>query len=299
MHCNYNKISRHIKMKKILPALALASTIALTFFSCNKSETTDNKSTDSTALIDSAVTVTEVDMQVLSIARGYEMTFDTTRLKLAMVANVQWPTEIGSYKMKTLQDSIIAICFPFCENIDVKKAMFNYVTDLNQTGLVDDASAITPIDKVYPDSVNNFSMQLDARVLELTENLVTYQVVESSYLGGAHPNVASRTFTFDLAKDKILTISDLIAQHKIDDFKVAVSKQLAEQLEMTPAALDDMLLVKPFTISSTIYCADGYIYVHYNPYELLPYSFGTIDVQISPLENEGLLTPYAKELLLN
>lgn len=286
-------------MKKIFPALTLASLLALALFSCNKSDSATDKTTDSTAVIDSAVTEVEVDMQVLSIARGYEMMFDTVKLKLAMVANVQWPTEIGNYKMTTLQDSIIAICFPLAEKTAVKKAMYNYVNDLNQTGLVDDASSITPIDKVYPDSVNNFSMQLDARILEFTENLITYQVVESSYLGGAHPNVASRTFTFDLAKNKILTISDLIAQHKIDDFKVAVSKQLAEQLEMTPAALDDMLLVKPFTISSTIYCADGYIFVHYNPYELLPYSFGTIDVQISPLENEGLLTPYAKELLLN
>lgn len=285
-------------MNKIFPCIAAASIFALTLACCSKSDVNNSSDIDSVAIADTLVSELEVDLNALSTAKSYSIKYDSIEMKLAIGAKIEWPEKIAKYNITTLKDSILGFCFPEFQSFPIKVAMLKYVEDVAMTGMTDEATSVTPIGKVYQDSVNNFSMNLDARMLEITDKLVTYQITETSYLGGAHPNMVSRTFTYDLANAKILNISDLIAQHKIDAFKTLVAKQLADQLELTPAALDEMLLIKPLPIGKTIYCTDGSIFIHYNPYEILPHIFGSTDVQISALENESILTPYARELLI-
>ncbi len=285
-------------MKKILLSIATVPLFALSLTCCSKSTDGNSSAQDSIAMADSLVSELEVDLKALSSAKSYALKFDSIEMKLAISSKIEWPEKISKYNITPLQDSILGFCFPEFQAFPIKVAMLKYVEDLEMTGITDDATSITPIDKIYPDSVSNFSMNLDARMMEITDKLVTYQITETSYLGGAHPNMVSRTFTYDLTNAKILNISDIIAQHKIDAFKTLVARQLADQLELTPAALDEMLLVKPLPLGKTIYCTDGNIYIHYNPYEILPHIFGATDVQISALENENMLTPYARQLLV-
>lgn len=285
-------------MKKLLPAIATASLLALSLNCCSKSSSSHSSAEDSIAMADSLVSELEVDLKILSTAKSYAIKFDSVEMKLAICSNIEWPEKISKYNISPLRDSLLTFCFPDFKNFPVKVAMMKYCENIDMTGFADETSSIVPLDKVYPDSVNNYSIKLDGRVVEISEKILTYQITETSYLGGAHPNLMSRSFTYDLNNGKIITISDLIAPHKVDAFKTLVAKQLADQLELTPAALDDMLLVKPLPISDIIYCTDGCIFIHYNPYEILPHIYGTIDVQISALENESILTPYGRQLLV-
>lgn len=286
-------------MKRSFPALTAAIFAASSLFlSCSGSGHGSSSDTDSIAA-DTTLHELEIDLTVMSAVRSYAIDIDTNSYHLCLSADLQWPKKIGDYDIKPLQDSIVAYSFPNVTRESVKNAILAYVSDVTSTGLNDGGARITPIDRIYPDSINSFTVSLDARVLEFGKRLIAYQIAEYSYLGGAHPVTMSRTFTYDLQKKRVVGLNELIAPDKINDFTVAVMKQLAAQLDITPTELRESLLSPSFTVSDDVYCADGYIFVHYNPYQILPYSFGTIDVQMSPYEYQSLLTPYAREILLD
>lgn len=286
-------------MKCLLSVIAItAAAGSILFSSCSGSKSTEDSMQDSLSA-DSVIHELEIDMTVMNAVRSYNIDVDTFSYHLALSADLQWPKKLGDYDIKPLQDSIVAYAFPNVTHESVKSAMVAYVSDVTSTGLSDRGAIVTPADKVYADSVNSYAISLDAKVVEFGKRLISYQISEYSYLGGAHPNTVSRTFSYDLKTKRVIGLNDLIARDKVNDFAVAVMKQLAMQLDMTPTALREALLTPGFSVSEDVYCVDGYIFVHYNPYQILPYVFGAIDVQMSPYENEALLTPYARELLLD
>lgn len=284
-------------MKKIFIAIAATAALSAALTGCGKAGK-GNLSTNDSLGIDSIVKSVDIDLKILTASRSYDVDIDTSSYHLVMTASVQWPVKDGDFKLSALQDTIKAICFPPKAG-DITHAIAQYVSDLSQTGLDSHEARITPTDRVYPDSVNSFNMSLNCRVMEFGQRLLTYQMVQNSYLGGAHPNTVSRTITFDLDRNRIISVDDLIDKNRLDDFYLAILKQLGEQFDLSATELRETLLVPSITGLGTVYLADGYIYMHYNPYDILPYSFGTIDVQLSPWQYDQLLTPYARELLVS
>lgn len=289
-------------MKRILPAVAAVLALSTTLFSsCGKSDS-DSEREDSIAF-DTLVHKMDFDLQMLSAAQSYEVTDDTLNFHIVISAEVQWPVRIGNNNITSLQDSIVAYCFPeqltdAQHPFKVRHAMVNYVRDVNATGVVDDGSEIKAISEVYPDSIGNYSVNLEGRVIDFGRRIIAYQIAEHSFLGGAHPNTASHILSYDLEQGRVITAEDIIPADRMNEFALVVMKQLAAQLGMSPAELRDALLSQVFTVSSDIYVTDSYVYVHYNPYEILPYAYGTINVEIAPYEVATLLTPYARRLLL-
>ena len=62
--------------------------------------------------------------------------------------------------------------------------------------------------------------------------------------------------------------------------------------------LDSELLVKPLPVSKDVYVLNGMLVFHYNPYDILPYSYGTIDVDVAPYQVRDYLTPEAYRMLV-
>lgn len=282
---------------KLMAAVVIAASAVASMTSCGKSDASHGD-TDSIAALDTLVHRMDINLQELSAARSYHISIDTSVYNLTVTADVQWPEKIGDYSIKTFQDSIMSGCFgPGRDNID--KAIVNYVADISPLGITDENSIVKPVDKVFPTSPTNFTVDLNAKMLEFGKRVLVYQIVYQDFLGGAHPNTYSNILSYDLEQGKIVNGSDLIASDKINEFTMVVMKQLAAQLEMSPAQLRENLLSSNFSVSDDVYVADGFICVHYNPYEVLPYSFGTIDVRVSPYDVSQMLTPYARELLLD
>lgn len=279
--------------------MAAAAGILFTFSlsSCSGHNTSDASSDRST--IDTTLHATEIDMTVLSAVRSYALpdTAATDSLYLSIAADMQWPKIIGHHDIKVLQDSIRRICFPSDARDDIEQALLSYVADIRQAGFnSEDATSIT---RVVQENTNSYSISTTGKFLDFGKRLITYQAEKYAYLGGAHPNTSIKIFTFDLMRGKVITIKDLISAEKMPLFTIGLKKQLADQCELTIAELNQDLLVKEFTVSNDIYIEDGFIYVHYDPYEILPYSMGPINVEMSPYEYSSLLTPYGKELLLD
>lgn len=48
-----------------------------------------------------------------------------------------------------------------------------------------------------------------------------------------------------------------------------------------------------------MYVLNGMLVFHYNPYDILPYSYGTIDVDVAPYQVKDFLTPEATRMLID
>lgn len=284
-------------MKHSLLAAASLSLLAMLPVACSKSGTTAEAPE---ATVDTTLHISEIDMSVLNATRSYTIS-DTAfadSAYLTISAAVQWPKVIGKHDIKVFQDSIRTACFGYAANTDVQEAMLDFVADYGLAGF-EPSVKFTPFDRVVPPSPTSYAISLDGRVLDYGTRLVTYQADKTSYLGGAHPNSRSSIFTYDLDNSRVITVADIIQPDKMPLFAIGVKKALAEQTELSIAELNQNLQVREFYVSDDIFIIDGLIYVHYNAYELLPYSFGPVNVEINPYEFSSLLTPYGRQLLLD
>ncbi|MCM1483541.1 MAG: DUF3298 and DUF4163 domain-containing protein [Muribaculaceae bacterium] len=262
--------------------------------SCSTSDKTDGSS------VAPAADITELDVSVslMSAAKSYDIVLAGDSMHLVMSASVQWPQKIGNHDLSAFQDSIITFAFPQEKSRDIKNAIAGYVNDVESTGLIETGAVVTICKEAYPDNVNNYSCDIDARVLEFSDKMITYQIVESTYLGGAHPNTTSRALTYDFVNSTLLTLSNVIKPESIPAFTQIVKRNMLQQLDMSEAEFAEQTLAPTFTVGSDLFIGDGSIYVHYNTYEILPHSYGSIDVMVSPYEVRDMLTPIAQSLLI-
>ena len=138
---------------------------------------------------------------------------------------------------------------------------------------------------------------IKATVLELDEQMITYQITVSTYLGGAHPTTSIHPITFDLSDSRVLTLDNLLKAGARDSIMPIIASALARQLDVTPSRLHRAgIFVDQLTYPGTPYIYNNVLYFHYNPYEIAPYSSGMIDVAIYPYEVEHLITPEARSL---
>lgn len=276
---------------------AVSASIALLMASCQSSTTGKDTSASSTA--DSLLTEFELRESIKTATASYRVT--STQDKdftsyITLSANVQWPEELGKFKIENLRDTIMSYTFGHNANGDVNKAITAYVTEVNRYELGDKIERIDSI----PESaeVNELYSSNSLSLTECTAQTVTYTASMSEYLGGAHPISASIPFTFILDSDRIVNMDFLFAKGSENTLKPILMDAIAISHSMTPDELNRSLLNEPVIDSSTsVYLLNGAIVFHFNAYEILPYSFGQTDAYITPLEVADILTPEAKKLL--
>lgn len=119
------------------------------------------------------------------------------------------------------------------------------------------------------------------------EGLISYVVEHDSYTGGAHGLGQLDAIVLDLRDGSAVNESDLFA----DGYEESLSERLSTHL---PEAFDDEesyegLFVKQIAPNGNFMVSeDGVTYI-YQPYEIGPYSLGTISVTVPWTELEDLL----------
>lgn len=216
---------------------------------------------------------------------------------MTVSTSVQWPEELGKYKIDNLRDTIINYTFDSKAPRDINKAIINNVTDVEQFELGGKPQKVDAI----PDSMAMFAYYSNRtlQLVECTEQTVTYSATFSEYLGGAHPFSKSVPFTFILESDRIVNIDYLFAKGSESKLMPIVMGAIAGSHSMSTDELKAALLSNPeINSASIVYLLNGSIVFHFNPYDILPYSFGPTDAYVSPYEVSDFLTPEAKKLLL-
>lgn len=247
---------------------------------------------------DGLITSLPLSMNIKSAEKSYRITSTDPEFTcyLTISTSLQWPEAIASYDIKPLQDTILTLMYPDVkEPLDVNAAITQFVTDAKSFDLGDE---ITEVDTVPELSIDNqiYYASNQLQMMEISDELVTFSITASQYMGGAHPMTTSIPFTYDFDSSEIISFGWLFKEGADENLVPVLKEAIASQLNMTVQDFEDSLL-SDFKVSDMVYILNGHIVFHYNPYEILPYSFGSIDAVIYPSEITDILTPQAVTLL--
>lgn len=234
----------------------------------------------------------EIRQAIKSASRVYriESADDTAYLELA--TTLQWPEQFGSYDIDSLQRYLLLTCY----NVDGDNpgdAISIFLTDTDQMG---DSYVAVEVDSVSVDDAltRSYEAEVTASITEQTVRSVTYNITSYTYMGGAHPNTSSRPFTYLFEEKTVLTPELLFKPGTEAEVEAAVREALAAQYNVAATRLTDAgFFGNDVPLSQSVYVSQGAIVFHYNPYEIAPYSSGSIDVEVQPYAVSHLLTPLA------
>ena len=193
---------------------------------------------------------------------------------LTLTASILWPEKVSDRDIRPLQDTIMHVAY--------------------QLG------KMKPVDKVKKvgESVRSYYSEVSGRLIEVNEQSCTYLLSFSEYMGGAHPNHASVVMSYDFTRGKCIDYAYLFKEGADSKLQGLILESLAANMAVSVKELDSELLVKPLPVSKDVYVLNGMLVFHYNPYDILPYSYGTIDVDVAPYQVRDYLTPEAYRMLV-
>jgi hypothetical protein len=119
-------------------------------------------------------------------------------------------------------------------------------------------------------------------VLYSDSTIVSYQRTLYTYAGGAHGMNTKTNYVFNLKTGKLLTEEDLFGK----DFERKIQKRLTEkanilrQQDMLPEE-DIFYSNSNITPNGNFAITDTSIIYTFNPYEIAPYVYGIIDIEIT------------------
>lgn len=158
--------------------------------------------------------------------------------------------------------------------------------------------------KKIPDDAGMNQAYYDVQLtpMKMDKNLCVFMFAKDSYMGGAHGIYWTEYVTYDVVKDKVVQLNDLVT----DTVKLSevITKALFDQEGVNNmAALNDkgFLLddVKWVPITQNIYVEDFSIHFVYHPYEIACYARGQVDVEVEPyrLDEAGIQSKYLQDLI--
>ncbi|MCM1293596.1 MAG: DUF3298 domain-containing protein [Bacteroides sp.] len=278
-----------------LPFAAALALLSTGICSCSDKYDSSAKSDEESASIESM----PFNFDMKSAKKYYRISNSDTDYDytLTLEANVMWPEQIGDFDIKPLQDTIMSLVAGK-HVASINSAISQFVSDAKRYELGD---KITEVDSVPETSAFNtaFYAQVDVMVSEISGDYINFVCNNEEYLGGAHPMYGSAPFTYNLSTGKIVTLKSLFNNPESPQLLAAVKDALLQHTSMTAEEFDQTALVSPLPLPTDVYLENGMIVFHYNPYAILPYSFGSIDAEVSPYVVKDLLTPEAKKALVD
>lgn len=259
----------------------------------------DNKKSDG----DVEITQFAVNQVIMTADRNYRAVLDGDTVYLDQYVSLMWPKALGNTDIKVLNDSLMRYCFGDTSYTGPEEAIRHFVTDTSVlTGDGEGESVykdIVPVDSL-PSGIAGIGCYFNnvmATVMEMNEEMVTYQVTSSSYLGGAHPLTSICPFTYDFETEQVITLDNMFTPEGRDSIMPIIVNALARQLDVPVSGLDRAgIFSSQLTYPGQPYIYNNLLYFHYNPYDIAPYSSGMIDVAVYPYEVEGLLKPEVGKL---
>ena len=141
----------------------------------------------------------------------------------------------------------------------------------------------------------NYEEVVDGRVLYNEDGFLSYQYTIYSYAGGAHGNTIVRNCVFDCQHLKPLSLGHLFMSIALDKVNELLRHKLMSQYGCT--TVEEMTEKTDFFNVADLSATDNFLIDAngvtwtYDPYEIAPYSMGTINISLSWLEVRQLLLP--------
>lgn len=203
-------------------------------------------------------------------------------------AEIQLPNKNYSSEYTTLHNNIIASILGSEFTNFTNKKILNAYAD----------SSYTEYKKVYDEIYENnpieatdtihCSTKIQGKVLYSDSTIVSYQRTLYTYTGGAHGMNTKMNYVFNIKTGKQLSEEEIFGK----DFERKIQKRLIEkanilrQQNMLPE--EDMFYSNSdITPNGNFALTDSSIIYTFNPYEIAPYCFGIIDIEV--MRNEEFL----------
>ncbi|MBO5345533.1 MAG: DUF3298 domain-containing protein [Paludibacteraceae bacterium] len=205
-------------------------------------------------------------------------------LQFEFTGEIELPTTKMGDSHKLLQESIISALFgsEFAD-YSTKKVLRVYAD-----------SSFVEYEKVYEEiydhaectidnaQICNFETHVKGWVLYCDSNILSYQRELYTYAGGAHGMNTKTNYVFDIKTGKRLTEEDIFGQ----GFERKIGKLLDEKANTlrsksilpTEDEFYNDWYIEP---NGNFALTDSSIIYTFNPYEIAPYCFGIIDIEIA------------------
>lgn len=274
----------------------VAASFTLATMAC-KNGTADNTAQAS----DNGITDFEIRQTVKSLERNYicegaETYYDdSTEVYSTVRIAIEWPEVMGGNDLKTLKDSLLATIFDKPEatiNASMLKAAENPEgADLFKMKLIDSIPTMKPA-MVY-------SRDMIASIITFSPKFISYQIMTAIYNGGAHGMAESRYINYDFATGKVLTYDNAFKPDSEAELLNAIKDNLMTRYNVSSMKELDKrgIFADQIYVSKNFYLQGYDIVFHYNPYEIAPYSEGSINVRVPYFQIEEALNPEVITLL--
>ena len=144
--------------------------------------------------------------------------------------------------------------------------------------------------------VASYANEGNVKMIENTDKYVTYKSDSYDYRGGAHGMPFCTYFTIDKSSNKTLTLNDIIAADKLDEFKELLKSYIVNQYyEGETPAWGEIFKFELPTQAPAI-TTNGVIF-SYGAYEIDCYAAGMPNCTITYEDLEGMMTPEAEALI--
>lgn len=143
----------------------------------------------------------------------------------------------------------------------------------------------------FPDYQIGWYVNIFSEITYESDDVLSFHVDSESFTGGAHPNSGSSFFVFDKKSKKELRTADLISD--TTQFKILLEQEFRKQKDMAESQklADEGFYLNDgdFLLNNNIGLTDNSVIVHFNPYEIAPYSLGATTLEIEKKELGQLL----------
>lgn len=145
--------------------------------------------------------------------------------------------------------------------------------------------------------MNNYYSGTTMEVLYNADEWVSLGFGGSEYMGGAHGMYYSRYLNLDIRSKKIWQLADIM---QVDSVRMTALLQKEAARYYATNDLETILLVDHIPATGNFFATHKGLTFHYDPYEVMPYAAGSVDLFIPYTSIKDLLTPaFKKRMNLN
>ncbi len=134
-----------------------------------------------------------------------------------------------------------------------------------------------------------FNVTVD--IIYESADIISLSIYSESFTGGAHPNHGTMYYIIDKGKDKILKMTDIISD--TTRFKILLEKEFRAKkgIDEHQSFADVGYYINDgdFLLNDNIGITEESILVHFNPYEIAPYSEGATTLELKKESLSGIL----------
>ena len=145
-----------------------------------------------------------------------------------------------------------------------------------------------------PGYVSAWTVERNMRVLRNAPPLLSLEISEMTYTGGAHPNSFTRYINIDTRTGQQIRLADLLKPGALEKLRKIAEMRFRAQMEMPEKESWEQkgffFENNSFELNDNFQIGDNGLEFLFNPYEIAPYAFGAMTLELPYSEIGDLLS---------